>query len=97
METKRFLSIRVSQADYDEIHQLYKLSGFDSMTKYIKFILLNKSVPDKMFELMRLLVSIQSKLDKIDYTLNEATKEQLLQHMADIKSQTNQFYRNWPH
>ena len=97
METKRFISIRVSQTEYDEIHRLYKLSGFDSITKYVKIILLNKSVPDKMFELMRLLTIIQSRLDKIDNSLENMTKEQLQQDMADIKSQTNQFYRNWPH
>src|SRR5258706_15784213 len=97
MQSKRFISIRVTQEEFQIIHQLYKPSDCRSLTEYIKKVLLNKPGHFKMFELMQLLVFIQSKLDKIDNTLNEITKEQLRQNMADIKSQTNQFYRNWPH
>ena len=97
MDAKRFLSIRLSQEELQDIQRQYKSSGCRSLTQFVKKVLLNKPGHFKMFKLMQLLVFIQSKLDKIDNTLNVITKEQLRQNMADIKSQTNQFYRNWPH
>ena len=97
MDPKRFISIRVSLEEFQAIQQQYKSSGYESLTEYVKKVLMNKPGHFKMFELMQLLVFIQSRLDKIDNTLNEITKEQLFQDMSDIKSRTSQFYRNWPH
>jgi len=99
-EHKRFLSIRLSPAEYKEIHRRCQSSRCRSLTEYVKNVLMSKPITtrprnDSVDEMLNCLIGIKSKLDTLEETLDARADEQLRLDMANIKSCTREFYEKW--
>lgn len=81
-EPRRFLSIRLSQAEFNEIYRQYKFSGCRSLTEYAKKVLMKKPVTirtrnESVDESLNCLTGIRSRLDSLEEHLDEKTDTQM--------------------
>jgi hypothetical protein len=99
-EPQRFLSIRLTPAEYKEIHRRCVASGCRSLTEYMKKVLMNKLVTietckESIDEMLHCIIGIKSRLEILEEALDEKIDEQLRLDMAEIKDCTRQFYEKW--
>jgi hypothetical protein len=93
-QPKRFLSVRVSQAEFQEIQRQYKFSGCISLTQYAKKVLMNKQGA-RSRELIAYLNFVIERLNKLEGMLDEKIDETGLQDIVNLKRETRQFVAKW--
>ena len=89
--TKRFLSIRLSQEEFNEVYRQCENSTCRSLTEYAKKVLTKKPVTIKMRnqsqdELLQAMVGIKNRLDQLAGRAEELNAPNLLRELTDIKS-----------
>jgi hypothetical protein len=77
-EKKRFISIRLTEAEFQKVQRLIASSGCQSQTEYVKKVLTNKPVVMKMRD--------QSKDDILECLINVKTRLNLIEDKAADKS-----------
>ena len=89
---KRFLSIRLSEAEFKDIQKHFSSSACNSLTEYAKTLLTKKPVVVKNRnqtgdDLLETLINIKNKLTLLEDQLSEKNITQLEKELHDIKSQ----------
>ena len=88
--TTRFLSIRLSPDEYQEVYQHLQQSTCRSLTEYVKKVLTNKPVTVKVRdqsrdELLHELTLVKSRLETLVDKLPATGSEQLAKEVSEIK------------
>lgn len=84
-QPRRFLSIRVSQTEFQEIQRQYKFSGCQSLTHYAKKALISKSGGSRQESITCLHFIIEG-LNTLENMLDKKIKETLFQDTTNKKS-----------
>jgi predicted DNA-binding protein len=89
-EAKRFLSIRLSADELQEVYNYQHQSTCRSLTEYVKKVLTSKPVNVKVRDeakedTLQQLVAIKNRLDALTERTEPATNGTLLGEIADIK------------
>lgn len=89
--SKRFLSIRLSPDEFDEIYRRLQISTCRSLTEYAKKLLTQKPVTVRLRdqtreEILQQLGLIKSRLDMLIDKAEPTTADGLLGELAEVKS-----------
>ncbi|HWB93498.1 MAG TPA: hypothetical protein VG605_16675 [Puia sp.] len=90
--TTRFLSIRLSPDEYQEVYQHLQQSTCRSLTEYVKKVLTNKPVTVKVRDqskedILQQLILVKSRLEMlIDKLPTGGSEQQLVGEVTEIKS-----------
>lgn len=89
--TTRFLSIRLSPDEYQEVYQHLQQSTCRSLTEYVKKVLTNKPVTVKVRDqsredILQQLILVKSRLESLVDKLPTDDSEQLIREVTAIKS-----------
>jgi hypothetical protein len=97
---KRFLSVRLTSEELEEVYEQSKNSTCRSLTEYVKKVLTKKPVTVKVRnqsqdELLLTMVGIKNRLDQLAEQAQEMNADDLLREIAEIKSLTRQTFEKW--
>jgi hypothetical protein len=97
---KRFLSVRLTSEELEEVYQQSKNSTCRSLTEYVKKVLTKKPVTIKVRnqtqdELLTAMVGIKNRLDQLAEQAQETNSDVLHREIAEIKSLTRQIFEKW--
>jgi hypothetical protein len=97
---KRFLSVRLSSEEFEEVYQLSKDSTCRSLTEYVKKVLTKKPVMMKVRnesqdDLLGAMVGIKDRLDQLTERLENKNEAEILREIAEIRALTRQTYEKW--
>jgi hypothetical protein len=97
---KRFLSVRLSSEELEEVYQLSKTSTCRSLTEYVKKVLTKKPVTVKVRnqsqdELLAAMIGIKSRLDQLVEHVHDKNEAELLREVAEMKMLTRRVIENW--
>jgi hypothetical protein len=89
-EKKRFISIRLTEAEFQKVQRLIGSSGCQSQTEYVKKVLTNKPVVMKVRDqtkddLLECLINIKNKLSLIEDQAAERSGPQLLSEIQEAR------------
>lgn len=89
--TTRFLSIRLSPDEYQEVYQHLQQSTCRSLTEYVKKVLTNKPVTVKVRDqskedILQQLALVKSRLETLIDKLPAGNSDHLVKEVTDIKS-----------
>jgi hypothetical protein len=89
--TKRFLSIRLSQEEFQEVYRHCENSTCRSLTEYAKKVLTKKPVSVKVRnqsqdELLQAMIGIKNRLDQLAGKAEQLNAPDLLRELTEIKS-----------
>lgn len=98
---KRFLSVRLSSEELEEVYQLSKDSTCRSLTEYVKKVLTKKPVTVKVRnqsqdELLAAMVAIRNRLDQLAERA-EANRHdgEVLRELSEIRVLARQTFEQW--
>jgi hypothetical protein len=97
---KRFLSVRLTSEELEEVYQQSKNSTCRSLTEYVKKVLTKKPVTVKVRnqsqdELLTTMVGIKNRLDQLAEHAEEINADAQLREITEIKSLTRQTFEKW--
>lgn len=97
---KRFLSIRLTPAELQEVYKQLKSTTCRSLTEYVRKVVTRKPVIVKFRnqsadELLLIMIDIKNSLEKIAEQSDEQVKQKLLPEIEEIKAFTRQLYEKW--
>jgi len=92
---KRFLSVRLSSEELEEVYQLSKTSTCRSLTEYVKKVLTKKPVTVKVRnqsqdDLLETMIGIKSRLDQLAEQTHDKNEVEQLRGIAEVKAMTRQ-------
>jgi hypothetical protein len=85
---KRFLSVRLTPEELEEVYQHSQSSSCRSLTEYVKKVLTKKPVTVKVRnqsqdDLLNVMAAIKSRLDQL---AEESNSEHVLRELAEVKT-----------
>ena len=88
-EKKRFISIRLTEAEFQKVQRLIASSACLSQTEYVKKVLTNKPVVIKIRDqskddLLECLINVKTRLDLIEDKAADKGCPQLLEEIKEI-------------
>lgn len=94
---KRFLSVRLTSEELEEVYQLSKSSACRSLTEYVKKVLTKKPVTVKVRnqsqeDVLAALVGVKNRLDEVTEHSNGETDPALLREIGEIKVMMRQIH-----
>ncbi|HTR31040.1 MAG TPA: hypothetical protein VMH27_17335 [Puia sp.] len=97
---KRFLSVRLSSEELEEVYQHSKSSTCRSLTEYVKKVLTKKPVTVKVRnqsqdDLLAAFVGIKGRLDELAEHMQDKSESELLRELAEIRGMTRQTFDRW--
>ena len=92
---KRFLSVRLTSEELEEVYQLSKTSTCRSLTEYVKKVLTKKPVTVKVRnqsqdDLLETMIGIKSRLDQLAEQTHDKNEVEQLRGIAEVKAMTRQ-------
>lgn len=89
-EKKRFISIRLTESEFQKVQRLIDSSGCQSQTEYVKKVLTNKPVIMKVRDqtkddILECLINIKNKLSLIEDQAAEKAGPQLLSEIQEAR------------
>jgi len=95
---KRFLSVRLSSEELEEVYQLSKSSTCRSLTEYVKKVLTKKPVTVKVRnesqdDLLAAMIGIKNRLDQLAEQAQD--NREALAGIAEIRTLTRQMFEKW--
>jgi hypothetical protein len=95
---KRFLSVRLSSEELEEVYQLSKSSTCRSLTEYVKKVLTKKPVTVKVRnesqdDLLAAMIGIKNRLDQLAEQAQD--NREALAGIAEIRTLTRQLFEKW--
>jgi hypothetical protein len=99
---KRFLSIRLTAEELEEVYEQTKNSTCRSLTEYVKKVLTKKPVTIKtrnqsQDELLAVMVDIRNRLDQLAERGEDKPQEDLLQESTEIRQLTRETFEKFSH
>lgn len=96
----RFLSIRLTEAEYKEIYRRVERSTCRSLTEYVKKVVTGKPVIGKVRnesqdQLLQEIVHVKNKLNELAETAERTNDQSLLAWTGEIKSIILQIAKKW--
>lgn len=97
---KRFLSVRMTSEELEEVYQHSKSSTCRSLTEYVKKVLTKKPVTVKVRnqsqdDLLAAMIGIKDRLDQLAEQARDKNESELLREIADIRNLTRQTFEKW--
>ena len=98
---KRFLSVRLTSEELEEVYQLSKSSTCRSLTEYVKKVLTKKPVTVKMRnqsqdDLLAAMIGIKNRLDQlVEQAPDKNNCAECLRELAEIRALTRQTFEKW--
>src|SRR5579863_2527190 len=97
---KRFLSVRLTSEELEEVKQHSQSSACRSLTEYVKKLLTKKPVTVKVRnqsqdELLLAMIGIKNRLDQLAGQAEQMGCPQLHREIAEIKLLTRQIGEKW--
>ncbi|HXD78345.1 MAG TPA: hypothetical protein VN616_11090 [Puia sp.] len=97
---KRFLSVRLSSEELEEVYQHSKSSSCRSLTEYVKKVLTKKPVMMKVRtesqdDLLGAVADIKNRLDQLAERAQGKNEAEVLREIAEIKALTKQTFEKW--
>ena|ERR1700722_3704462 len=94
---KRFLSVRLSSEELEEVYQHSKSSTCRSLTEYVKKVLTKTPVTVKVRnqsqdDLLAAFVGIKGRLDELAGHIQDKSESELLRELAEIRIMTRQTF-----
>lgn len=98
--SKRFLSVRLSPEELEEVYQHSKNSSCRSLTEYVKKVLTKKPVAMKVRnepqdDLLGAMVGIKNRLDQLAERAQGRTEAEMLREIAEIRALAKQAFEKW--
>ena len=95
---KRFLSVRLSSEELEEVYQHSKSSACRSLTEYVKKVLTKKPVTVKVRnesqdDLLAAMIGIKNRLDQLAEKGQD--NREVLGGIAEIRMLTRQIFEKW--
>jgi hypothetical protein len=87
---KRFLSVRLTPEELEEVYQLSQSSSCRSLTEYVKKVLTKKPVTVKVRnqsqdDLLNVMAAIKNRLDLLGEQAEDKNESDLLREIAEIR------------
>ena len=87
---KRFLSVRLTSEELEEVYQLSKTSTCRSLTEYVKKVLTKKPVTVKVRnqsqdDLLAAMIGIKNRLDQLAEQAQEKNSEAVLREITEVR------------
>jgi hypothetical protein len=97
-ETKRFLSIRLTPKEFQEVQRHLHSSACQSLTEYAKKVLTNKPVVIKVRDqskddILECLINIKNKLTLLEDQLPEKPDPQMTEEIKEIRITLQNIYQ----
>ncbi|HEV3412574.1 MAG TPA: hypothetical protein VG101_08845 [Puia sp.] len=97
---KRFLSVRLSSEELEEVYQHSKSSACRSLTEYVKKVLTKKPVTVKVRnqsqdDLLAAMIGIKGRLDQLAEQAQDKSEGDLLREIAEIRVLARQTFEKW--
>jgi hypothetical protein len=98
---KRFLSVRLSSEELEEVYQHSKSSTCRSLTEYVKKVLTKKPVTVKVRnesqdDLLAAMIGIKNRLDRLaEQAQDKNNCAEFLREIAEIRILTRQTFEKW--
>ena len=94
---KRFLSVRLTSEELEEVYQHSKSSACRSLTEYVKKVLTKKPVTVKVRnqsqdEVLAALAGVKDRLDEVSEQTQRESSPALLQEIGEIKVMMRQIH-----
>lgn len=96
-KAKRFVSVRLTEEEFQEVYRQCESSACRSLTEYVKKVLTKRPVTIKVRnqsqdELLTAMIDIKNRLDQLTEQAREMNSETLLRELAAIRQQTAATY-----
>jgi hypothetical protein len=87
---KRFLSVRLTSEELEEVYQLSQTSSCRSLTEYVKKVLTKKPVTVKVRnqsqdDLLAAMIGIKNRLDQLAEQAQEKNSEAVLREITEVR------------
>src|SRR5580658_4534893 len=87
---KRFLSVRLTSEELEEVYQLSQTSTCRSLTEYVKKVLTKKPVTVKVRnqsqdDLLAMMIGIRNRLDQLLEQVQDRNNEAILREIAEVR------------
>jgi len=97
-ETKRFLSIRLTEAEFQLVQRHLHSSACGSLTEYAKKVLTNKPIVVKVRDqtkddILECLINLKNRVNLIEDQLADKPNPQLLQEINEIRITLQNIYQ----
>jgi hypothetical protein len=97
---KRFLSVRLTSEELEEVYQHSKSSTCRSLTEYVKKVLTGRPVTVKVRnqsqdDLLAAFVGIKSRLDELAEHMQDKSESEVLRELGEIRVLTRQTFEKW--
>jgi hypothetical protein len=97
---KRFISIRLSPAEFKEVHRRVERTTCNSLTEYVKKVITGKPVTVKVRnesqdQLRQEIIHVKNQLTQLADTAERTNNHTLLVEIAEIKSTVLQIAKKW--
>jgi predicted DNA-binding protein len=98
---KRFLSVRLTSEELEEVYQLSKTSTCRSLTEYVKKVLTKKPVTVKVRnqsqdDLLGAMIGIKNRLDQLAEHARDKNSETILREIAEVRVLIRESFDKWP-
>jgi tRNA-dihydrouridine synthase len=97
---KRFLSVRLSSEELEEVYQLSKTSTCRSLTEYVKKVLTKKPVTVKVRnqsqdDLLAAMTGIKNRLDHLAEHARDNNGDAILREIAEVRRIVRESFDKW--
>ena len=97
---KRFLSVRLTSEELEEVYQHSKSSTCRSLTEYVKKVLTKRPVTVKVRnqsqdDLLAAFVGIKTRLDELAEHVQDKSESEVLRELGEIRVLTRQTFESW--
>jgi hypothetical protein len=97
---KRFLSVRLSSEELEEVKQYSQTSSCRSLTEYVRKVLTQKPVTVKVRnqsqdDLLAVYIGIKNRLDQFDEEARDKNDGEQVRELVEIKSMIRQNFERW--
>jgi len=97
---KRFLSVRLSSEELEEVYQLSKTSTCRSLTEYVKKVLTKKPVTVKVRnqsqdDLLAAMIGIKNRLDQLTEQVQDRNNETIMREIAEMRMIIKESFEKW--
>jgi hypothetical protein len=97
---KRFLSVRLTSEELEEVYQYSNNSTCRSLTEYVKKVLTKKPVTVKVRnqsqdDLLAAMIGIKNRLDQLTDQAQDKNESEKLRELAEIRLMTRQIFEQW--
>ena len=97
---KRFLSVRLTSEELEEVYQHSQTSSCRSLTEYVKKVLTKKPVTVKVRnqsqdDLLAVMIGIRNRLDQLTEQVRDKNNEAILREIAEVRMVIRESFEKW--